>query len=73
MGETSYPELREVLFGEHGGDLFAARKAYPLAPEPWLDLSTGINPYAYPFPGPPLESFTRLPQSDELWMLEAAA
>ena len=62
-----------MLLAEHGGNLFAARKAYPQAPEPWLDLSTGINPYAYPFAHPPLESFTRLPQPDELRALEAAA
>src|ERR1700724_4396772 len=73
MGETSRPELLELLLAEHGGDLFAARKAYPQAPEPWLDLSTGINPYPYPFADPPMESFTRLPQPDELHTLEGAA
>jgi cobalamin biosynthetic protein CobC len=73
MGETSRPELLELLLAEHGGDLFAARRAYPQAPEPWLDLSTGINPYAYPFAHSPMESFTRLPQPEELRALEAAA
>ncbi len=58
---------------EHGGNLFAARRAYPQAPEPWLDLSTGINPYAYPFADPSLESFTRLPEPEALRGLEAAA
>ena len=57
----------------HGGNLFAARKAYPQAPEPWLDLSTGINPYPYLFANPPPESFTRLPQPEEIWALEAVA
>ena len=28
----------------HGGRLGAARAAWPDAPTPWLDLSTGINP-----------------------------
>ncbi|MGH6846580.1 MAG: threonine-phosphate decarboxylase CobD [Methylocella sp.] len=73
MRETSFPDLPELFLAEHGGDLFAARRAYPQAPEPWLDLSTGINPYAYRFAWPPLESLTRLPQPDELGMLEAAA
>jgi cobalamin biosynthesis protein CobC len=73
MREASRPSLPELPLAEHGGNVFAARRAYPLAPEPWLDLSTGINPYAYPFSDLPLESFTRLPQSDELCMLEAAA
>jgi cobalamin biosynthetic protein CobC len=73
MRETSCPELPELLLAEHGGNLFAARKAYPQAPESWLDLSSGINPYAYPFAHPLMESFTRLPQPEELRALEAAA
>ena len=36
----------------HGGDLDAARAAFPDAPLPWVDLSTGIN--AVPFPPPEL-------------------
>ena len=31
----------------HGGDLDWARRRFPDAPEPWVDLSTGINPIAY--------------------------
>src|SRR5580704_15843574 len=31
----------------HGGNLAAARERFPDAPQPWLDLSTGINPIAY--------------------------
>jgi cobalamin biosynthesis protein CobC len=73
MREASRPSSPELPLAEHGGNISAARRAYPLAPEPWLDLSTGINPYAYPFSGPPLESFTRLPQPEELRALEAAA
>jgi len=73
MRETSHPEVPELPIAGHGGNLFAARKAYPQAPEPWLDLSTGINPYPYPFADPPMESFTRLPQPEELHTLEAAA
>lgn len=37
----------EMIF--HGGDLGAARTAYPDSPEPWIDLSTGINPISYPW------------------------
>src|SRR5262249_54175144 len=29
----------------HGGDLGAARKLFPDAPEPFIDLSTGIHPF----------------------------
>ena len=32
----------------HGGDLGAIRRRFPEAPQPWIDLSTGINPVAYP-------------------------
>ena len=35
----------------HGGDLAAARQMFPDAPEPFIDLSTGINPHPYPLPG----------------------
>ncbi len=37
-------------FTYHGGDLGAARAVFPGAPEPWIDLSTGINPVPYPLP-----------------------
>jgi cobalamin biosynthetic protein CobC len=45
----------------HGGRLDLARRMFPQAPEPWIDLSTGISPYPYPVPELPLEAFTRLP------------
>jgi cobalamin biosynthetic protein CobC len=44
----------------HGGDLAAARRMFPGAPEPFVDLSTGINPHHYPIPQLPTEAFTRL-------------
>ncbi len=34
----------------HGGELAAARRLFPGAAEPFLDLSTGINPNPYPLP-----------------------
>ena len=49
----------------HGGALDEARRRYPLAPEPWIDLSTGINPVAYPLPVIPSEAWTRLPYKHE--------
>lgn len=45
----------------HGGDLDGARAAFPCAPEPWVDLSTGINPWPYPLPPVPQDAWTRLP------------
>lgn len=57
----------------HGGDLAAARAAFPAAPEPWLDLSTGINPNPHPLPILPTEVWTRLPDRAALTRLEAVA
>ncbi len=34
----------------HGGDLAEAMERYGGSAEDWLDLSTGINPHAYPVP-----------------------
>jgi cobalamin biosynthetic protein CobC len=45
----------------HGGDLGAARRLFPDAPEPFLDLSTGINPNPYPLPRFPADLYARLP------------
>jgi len=58
---------------EHGGDLGAARLAFPGAPEPFIDLSTGINPYPYPIPQLSGDLFTRLPEAADLDRLAAAA
>jgi cobalamin biosynthetic protein CobC len=57
----------------HGGRLLAARRAFPGAPEPFLDLSTGINPHPYPLPDLPAAAFTRLPEPEEMAALEATA
>jgi cobalamin biosynthetic protein CobC len=57
----------------HGGDLAAARAAFPSAPEPWLDLSTGINPNPYPLPVLSPEAWTRLPDRTALARLESVA
>lgn len=54
----------------HGGDLSGLRAAYA---GDWIDLSTGINPLAYPLPELPAESWTRLPGSDDLSALLQAA
>jgi cobalamin biosynthetic protein CobC len=57
----------------HGGDLGRARALFPEAPEPWIDLSTGINPIPYPLPALPLSLWQRLPAAnDEAALLTAA-
>lgn len=57
----------------HGGRVDLAAQAYPDAPRPWIDLSTGINPVAYPVPPLPPEAFARLPLAADLDHLCAAA
>ncbi|MGJ4899324.1 MULTISPECIES: threonine-phosphate decarboxylase CobD [unclassified Bradyrhizobium] len=58
----------------HGGDLAAISRRYPDAPQPWIDLSTGINPIPYPVPAIPAESWAMLPSKlDEQALLSAAA
>jgi cobalamin biosynthetic protein CobC len=57
----------------HGGDLGAARRRFPGAPEPFIDLSTGINPHRYPLPRLPAALFARLPDAEALGRLAAIA
>ncbi|MET3525862.1 threonine-phosphate decarboxylase CobD [Phenylobacterium koreense] len=67
----SDPALEAFL--RHGGRLAAARAAFPEAPSPWLDLSTGINPRPYPAPRAAAAALQRLPDPEEIRELEAAA
>src|SRR3990170_8823829 len=57
----------------HGGDLGAARKLFPGAPEPFLDLSPGINPHPYPIPHLPSDVFAKLPQPEAVARLAGIA
>ncbi|EGD60918.1 aminotransferase, class I and II [Novosphingobium nitrogenifigens DSM 19370] len=68
-------------FTGHGGSLDAARAWFGArpdhGPECWIDLSTGINPHAWPSPwreAEPLEiDWRRLPEESELRALETVA
>ncbi|NRG18626.1 threonine-phosphate decarboxylase [Rhizobiales bacterium] len=52
---------------EHGGDLGAAMRRHGGTIEDWLDLSTGINPHAYPLPHDIAHHvWHRLPSEDDL-------
>lgn len=57
----------------HGGDLGGVRRRYPTAPQPWIDLSTGINPLPYPVADLPADSWSRLPSHEAEQTLIAAA
>ncbi|MFK3778775.1 threonine-phosphate decarboxylase CobD [Agrobacterium sp. NPDC089420] len=72
MGET-VSEMAQAAI-RHGGNLGKARLVFPEAPEPWIDLSTGINPHSYPHSPVPASAFARLPEpgaADELKRLAA--
>jgi cobalamin biosynthesis protein CobC len=60
-------------FTYHGGALEVARRLRPEASEPWIDLSTGINPHSYPLPDLAPDAWSRLPGDGALAELEAAA
>ena len=73
MGET-VPEKAQGAI-RHGGNLGKARLMFPESPEPWIDLSTGINPHSYPHSPIPASAFARLPEpgaTEELKQLAAA-
>ena len=58
----------------HGGNIDDVRRRYPRAPEPWIDLSTGINPIPYPIPPVAPQAWSRLPTgADHRALLQSAA
>jgi cobalamin biosynthesis protein CobC len=67
----SYNRAEEEVL--HGGDLDAARRQFPGVAEPFIDLSTGINPNPYPLPRFPAGLFARLPPSAAAEALAAIA
>lgn len=63
----------ETALAYHGGGLAAARRLFPCAPEPWLDLSTGINATPFPFAPVSAAAYARLPEAEAIAALETAA
>lgn len=53
-------QLQQVL-PLHGGDIQSASKRYGIPAKHWIDLSTGMNPQAYPVPELPPQVFEELP------------
>ncbi len=58
---------------DHGGGLDAAIAVHGGARADWMDLSTGINPHAYPVPRIPHEAWAELPDECACRALEHAA
>ena len=50
---------------EHGGRLREAARRFKRPVEQWLDLSTGISPFAWPVPALPQSIWQRLPETDD--------
>ncbi|QDH70915.1 threonine-phosphate decarboxylase CobD [Marilutibacter alkalisoli] len=50
---------------EHGGRLRRAAREHGIALEQWLDLSTGISPFAWPVSPVPASAWQRLPEDDD--------
>ncbi|MBK5959978.1 threonine-phosphate decarboxylase [Rhodoplanes elegans] len=63
----------EAILRGHGGRVDEAERLYPEAPTPWIDLSTGINPHAYPVPAVDPEAYRRLPLGRDIDRLTDAA
>ena len=73
LSEAAWPDGALAVFAHHGGNLSAARRLFPDATQPWIDLSTGVNPHPYPMSAIDPQAWTRLPDSAALARLEAAA
>lgn len=59
---------------EHGGGIDAAAERYGIPYDRWLDLSTGINPTAYPLPELAKQYWHCLPEASlTSWLCETAA
>lgn len=50
---------------EHGGRLLRAARRHGIPAGEWLDLSTGISPFAWPVPPVPASAWHRLPEDDD--------
>jgi cobalamin biosynthesis protein CobC len=70
---NSGADIAAGRFAHHGGRLCVARSLFPNVPQPWVDLSTGINPHWHPAPRASARERNRLPEPTELARLEAVA
>ncbi len=58
--DSHFPSTTPLL---HGGDRARVASGPTAYGGDWLDLSTGVNPWPYPLPALPAESWQRLPDS----------
>ena len=50
---------------QHGGNVDEAIRRYNISKDEWIDLSTGISPWAYPFKELPKDVWQSLPPSNQ--------
>jgi cobalamin biosynthetic protein CobC len=67
----AHPSTAGLAF--HGGRLDEAARCFPQARLPWIDLSTGISPFAWPVERMAAPDLHALPSADALARLCAAA
>ncbi|KXX65286.1 threonine-phosphate decarboxylase CobD [Marichromatium gracile] len=65
MTATIVPIHSDLPRPEHGGRLRQAAARYDIPLTDWLDLSTGINPNAWPVPPLPRALWARLPETGD--------
>lgn len=73
---SNSPKMGEEMpnpFTRHGGRLRDAACAFPHAPQPWLDLSTGVNPEPWAGERASFSDLTRLPDPADIMVLEQMA
>ncbi|MDE7547695.1 threonine-phosphate decarboxylase CobD [Acetobacter fabarum] len=72
-GLSSVAGAAELPVPSHGGQVQAVMRHFVGAPEPFMDLSTGINPAAYPLVWPDPKALQRLPEEGEEQALQQIA
>lgn len=68
--DTSFHQKKGM---QHGGALGRAAAVFGRPVGEWVDLSTGINPAAYPVPDLPEKVWTRLPEAEIYESFQVAA
>ncbi|MFT8417969.1 MAG: threonine-phosphate decarboxylase CobD [Acetobacter sp.] len=62
-----------VPLPSHGGQVQAVMRYFAGAPEPFVDLSTGVSPFAYPLAWPEINTLHSLPEEGEELALQQVA
>ncbi|RJF90712.1 threonine-phosphate decarboxylase CobD [Sphingomonas cavernae] len=73
MAQSTIQDNDIAAWCVHGGRLAEAAAAFPEAPRPWIDLSTGINPHGWDAARAGPIDWRSLPEDAALQALETAA